>query len=100
MVTAPVERGMDELEDEPIGLPSVEEGTLPLGVIVTVVLRVKVSVPVKVVRPGIVTIVVPKLVVCVVIVVGPEGEVELDGDTGEPSVDEEIPVDNEGRVRV
>lgn len=40
-----------------------DEDWLPVPVTVKVVLRVKVSVPVKVVSPGMVTVVVPTLVV-------------------------------------
>lgn len=95
---APVESGMDGVA----GPTSVEE--LPLPEIVMVVFRVKVSVPVRVVRPGTVRVKVPVLVVCdVVTAVGPTGEVELekdDGVTGEPSVEDELPPVGTGRVTV
>jgi hypothetical protein len=63
-------------------------------------------VPVRVVRPGIVKVRVPVLVVCDVIVpvpVGPTGEVEFekeDGVAGEPSVDDELPPVGTGSVVV
>lgn len=57
-----------------------------------------------VVRPGIVRVRVPVLVVCDVIVpVGPTGEVELekeDGVAGEPSVEDELPPVGTVRVTV
>jgi hypothetical protein len=61
-------------------------------------------VPVIVVRPGIVTVRVPVLVVCDVIVpVGPAGEVEFEKEddvAGEPSVEDELPPVGTGRVTV
>jgi hypothetical protein len=61
-------------------------------------------VPVIVVRPGIVTVRVPVLVVCNVIVpVGPAGEVEFEKEddvAGEPSVEDELPPVGTGRVTV
>lgn len=58
----------------------------------------------RVVRPGIVKVKVPVLVVCDVIVpVGPTGEVKLekeDGVAGEPSVEDELPPVGTGRVTV
>lgn len=60
--------------------------------------------PVMVVRPGIVNVRVPVLVVCdVTVPVGPTGEVKLekeDGVAGEPSVEDELPPVGTGRVTV
>lgn len=96
----PVDRGMDGVA----GPTSVEEDGLPLPVTVMVVFKVKVSVPVMVVRPGIVIVRVPVLVVCDVNVpVGPTGEVEFekeDGVAGEPSVKDEPPPVGIERVTV
>jgi hypothetical protein len=96
----PVDSGMDGVA----GPTSVEEDGLPLPVTVMVVFKVKVSVPVMVVRPGIVTVRVPVLVVCDVNVpVEPTGEVEFekeDGVAGGPSVEDELPPVGIERVTV
>jgi len=96
----PVESGMEGVA----GPTSVEEDGLPVPEIVIVVFKVKVSVPVRVVRPGMVKVRVPVLVVCdVIVAVGPTGEVKLekeDGVTGEPSVEDELPPVGTGRVTV
>lgn len=95
---APVESGIEDVA----GPTSVEE--LPLPEIVMVVSKVKVSVPVMVLMPGIFTVKVPVLVVCdVVTAVGLTGEVEFekeDGVAGEPSVEEELPPVGAGRDMV
>ena len=96
----PVESGMEGVA----GPTSVEEDGLPVPDIVIVVFKVNVSVPVRVVRPGIVKVRVPVLVVCdVIVAVGPTGEVKLekeDGVTGEPSIEDELPPVGTGRVTV